>query len=175
MKKYHRIKNEERIIPSNISRESNLCLFGVMTDHDSLDTDNFAKILQSRVLGDELVDYYLHTSISLDGILTPSTIRQVLASPQKELWLEAEQKEIQSITTNKVLQEAQLPRGKKLLRIKWVYKIKYGAEGQLSSHKVLLVACGYSQVFGIDFDETYSPVICLTSLRFFSQYLHNWD
>jgi hypothetical protein len=111
------------------------------------------------------VHYCLQTSISLVGILSSSTRRQALASPQKDLWLEAEQKELQSITTKKVLQEAQLPRGKKLLRTKWVYKIRYGAEGQLSSYKVRLVACGYSQVFEIGFDETYSPVICLTSLR----------
>jgi hypothetical protein len=64
-----------------------------------------------------------------------------------------------------VLQPAQRPHGKKLLRTKWVYKIKYGAEGELSSYKVRLVACGYSQVFGVDFDETYSPVIRLTSMR----------
>ena len=157
--------NEERVVPSNSIRESDLCLLGIMTDHDSLNTDNVAKILLPRIRGDELVDYCLQTSIGLDGILTPSTRRQALATPQKELWLEAEQKEIQSITTKKVLQEAQLPRGKKLLRTKWVYKIKYGTEGQLSSYKVRLVACGYSQIFGIDFDKTYSPVIRFTSLR----------
>jgi len=74
-------------------------------DHDSLDTDNVVKILLSRIGEDELVDYCLQTSRSLDGILTSSTRRQALASPQKELWLEAEQKEIQSMTTMKVLQD----------------------------------------------------------------------
>jgi len=158
-------KNKEGEIPSNASRELDFCLPGVTTDHDSLDTDNAVKILLSNIRGYESVDYCLQTSISLDGILTLSTRRQALASPQKELWLEAEQKEIQSITTKKVLQEAQLPRGKKLLRTKWVYKTKYGAEGQLSSYKVRQVACGYFQVFGVDFDETYSPVIRLINLR----------
>jgi len=74
--------------------------------------------------------------------------------PQKELWLEAERKEIESINKKEVLQPEQRPHGKKLLRTKWVYKIKYGAEGELSSYNVRLVACGYSQVFGVDFDET---------------------
>jgi len=65
----------------------------------------------------------------------------------------------------KVLQPAQLPRGERLLNTKWVCKIKYGAQGELSSYKVRLVARGYSQIFGINFDKTYSPVIRLTRMR----------
>jgi len=119
----------------------------------------------SRLRGDELVDYCLTTSLTLAGVLTPTTRKQAMQSPQKDFWLEAEQKEIESITKKKVLQPAQLPRGKKLLKTKWVYKVKYGADGELKSYKVRLVACGYAQIFGVDFDETYSPVIRLTSLR----------
>jgi len=48
---------------------------------------------------------------------------------------------------------------------KLVYKIKYGAKGELSSYKVQLIECGYIQVFGIDFDETFSHEIQITSMR----------
>ena len=74
-------------------------------------------------------------------------------------------KEILSITTKQVLEGAILPKGRKLLKTKWVYKIKHGANGEIKSYKVRLVACGYAQIFGVDFDETYSPVARLTSLR----------
>jgi len=86
-------------------------------------------------------------------------------TPRKQLWLEAERKEIDSINKKKVLQPAKRSHGKKLLKTKWVYKINYGAKGEISSYKVRLVACGYSQVFSVDFDETYCPVIRLTSMR----------
>jgi len=147
------------------SEEAGYCLHGEMIEHDSLDIDDFSKLMLSRIRGDELVEYCLATSVSIDGIMTPTTRKQAMATPQKEFWLDAERKEIMSINKKKVLQEAQLPRGKKLLRTKWVYKIKYGADGELASYKVRLVACGYSQIFGVDYDETYSPVIRLTSLR----------
>jgi len=77
----------------------------------------------------------------------------------------AEQNEIKSITDRKVLELVQLPRGKKALCTKWVYKIKHGAHREIKSNKVRLVDCDYAQSFGIDFDETYSPEARLTSLR----------
>ena len=64
-----------------------------------------------------------------------------------------------------MLEQAILPFEKNLLKTKWVYKLKHGADGSLKTFKVRLVACGYAQVFGVDFDDTYSPVSRLTSLR----------
>ena len=98
-------------------------------------------------------------------IFTPMTRKQAIASPQCEHWIKAEKKEIDSILEKEVLEPAILPIGKNLLKTKWVYKLKHGADGELKTYKVRLVACGYAQVFGVDFDETYSPVSRLTSLR----------
>ena len=159
------LSEEETATSTAVNNDANFCLQGELLEPDELTTEQFSRLLLSRMRGDELVDYCLETNLGIAGILTPSTRKQAINSPQKELWLEAERKEIDSINNKKVLQPAQRPHGKKLLRTKWVYKIKYGAEGELSSYKVRLVACGYSQVFGIDFDETYSPVIRLTSMR----------
>jgi len=60
---------------------------------------------------------------------------QAMTSPHKDFWLEDKQKEIESITKKKFLQPVQLPRGKKLLKTKWVYKVKYGADGEIKSYK----------------------------------------
>jgi hypothetical protein len=73
--------------------------------------------------------------------------------------------EITSNNINGVLKPAQLPRNRKTLRTKWVYRIKNDANGNIKTFKVRLVACGYAQIFGVDFDETFSPVARLTSLR----------
>jgi len=142
-----------------------ICLRSTILKENTNESETFTKLLLSKLRGDELVSYCLETSISIGSILTPTTRKQAMATPEREFWLDAEKKEINSINMKKVLEPAHLPRGKRLLNTKWVYKIKYGAQGELSSYKVRLVACGYSKVFGIDFDETYSPVIRLTSMR----------
>ena len=130
-----------------------------------LSESDFLKLLRQKDLGDPIAAYCLETGIGTADIFTPATRRQAMRSPQCEQWSMAELNEIQSITDRKVLEPAQLPKGKKALRTKWVYKIKHGAQGEIKSYKVRLVACGYAQIFGIDFDETYSPVARLTSLR----------
>ena len=115
-----------------------------------------------------MMEYCLQTNITLTDIvpvITPTTRKQAMKCPQKELWIEAEKKEIESIQRKEVLQPAKLPRGKKLIRTKWLYRVKYGAGGEMKSYKARHVACGYAQIFGVDFDETYSPEIRLTSLR----------
>ena len=149
---------------------------GTVSDLSSPDEKNsdeaseLSEIDHSRLLaqydyGDQLVDYCLETRSSQVDIFTPLTRRQAVFGPQKEYWLAAEQKEIESINEKEVLEPAILPEGRKALKTKWVYKLKHGASGELKSYKVRLVACGYAQIFGVDFDETYSPVARLTSLR----------
>jgi len=101
----------------------------------------------------------------MQSVLQPLTRKQALKSPQQAKWLFAEKKEIDSIIEKRILEAAVLPIGKNLLKTKWMYKLKHGADGSLKSYKVRLVACGYAQVYGVDFDETYSPVVRLTSLR----------
>jgi len=51
------------------------------------------------------------------------------------------------------------PEGRKVVNCKWVFKMKLGPNGQVKCYKAHLVAKGFSQVKGIDFNETYSPVV----------------
>jgi len=74
-------------------------------------------------------------------IWTSNTRRQAIVSKEQEKWLAVEQKEIDYITKKEVLEPAVLLSGKNLLKTKWVYKLKHGAEGELKSFKVRLVAC----------------------------------
>eukprot|EP00253_Pinus_taeda_P018494 PITA_18494 len=56
-----------------------------------------------------------------------------------------------------------LPKGRKLVRCKWVYRTKYRPDGKVDKHNARLVAKGFSQVEGIDYTKTFSPVAKMNS------------
>ncbi|KAL3500574.1 hypothetical protein ACH5RR_039667 [Cinchona calisaya] len=75
------------------------------------------------------------------------------------------EEEIVAIRKNETWNLVDLPKGKKVIGLKWVFKTKYNTDGSVQKHKARLVARGYSQQRGIDFDETFSPVVCFETVR----------
>ena len=57
------------------------------------------------------------------------------------------------------------PEGVKPIGCKWIFKRKRGADGKVETYKVRLVVKGYHQYYGIDYDETFSPVAILKFIR----------
>lgn len=72
-------------------------------------------------------------------------------------------KEIDALQKNNAWILVDLPPFKKPIGSKWVYKIKHKAYGSIERFRV--VAKGYNQIWGIDFDETFSPMIKLTTVK----------
>jgi hypothetical protein len=73
--------------------------------------------------------------------------------------------EYNSIMKNDVWEVVPRPEGKSVATSRWVYKIKYVADGNIEKYKAQFVAWGLSQVEGVDYDETCAPVARYTSIR----------
>jgi hypothetical protein len=66
--------------------------------------------------------------------------------------------EYHSLMVNDTWDLAPLPKGRNLVRCKWVYRAKYASYGNVERHKAHLVAKGFSQVARIDYNETFPPI-----------------
>lgn len=74
-------------------------------------------------------------------------------------------KELLALDSNHIWDLVPLPPDKRAIASKWVFKIKLKANGTLERYKARLVAKGYKQEFGVDYQETLSPVIKMTIVR----------
>ncbi|KAD7479843.1 hypothetical protein E3N88_02979 [Mikania micrantha] len=80
-------------------------------------------------------------------------------------WVEAMQAELNSINKTNTWTLTKLPSDHKAIGLKWVFKTKRDANGEIIKHKARLVAKGYVQQHGIDFDEVFAPVARIETVR----------
>ena len=73
--------------------------------------------------------------------------------------------EYDSIMRNDVWEIMPRPDGKSVVTSRWIYKVKYVADDSIEKHKARFVARGFSQVEGIDYDETFAPVARYASIK----------
>ncbi|GKA03704.1 ribonuclease H-like domain, reverse transcriptase, RNA-dependent DNA polymerase [Tanacetum coccineum] len=85
------------------------------------------------------------------------------SSDQK--WIKAMKVELDSINRNNIWELTTLPKGHKAIGLKWVFKTKKDANGNIIKHKARLVAKGYIQQHGIDFEEVFAPVARMETIR----------
>jgi len=95
-------------------------------------------------------------------MIEPKNIEEAL---QDDYWIHAMQEELHQFERNDVWELTRLPKQQNIIGTKWIFKNKKNEEGTVIRNKARLVAQGFSQIEGIDFDETFAPVARLESIR----------
>ncbi|KAI0993507.1 Retrovirus-related Pol polyprotein from transposon, partial [Podosphaera aphanis] len=95
----------------------------------------------------------------------PKSIGEAFQQTDENRWREAINKELLSLDQNHTWDVTDRPLKRNVVGSKWVFKIKRNADGSIERYKARLVAQGFSQVPGHDFDETFAPVARYDSLR----------
>jgi hypothetical protein len=106
----------------------------------------------------------LHVS-STDSDPDPQTYNQAMSSSNAKDWQEAIDKELSAVSSTGTWTEVIVPEGANIVGSRWVFKTKVNAQGEIVKYRSRIVAQGFTQVEGVDYDDTFSPVARLTSLR----------
>jgi hypothetical protein len=92
-------------------------------------------------------------------------LKNIKEALSDEFWINAMQQELEQFTRNQVWELVPRPEEINVIGTKWVFKNKSDENGNVTRNKARLVAQGYTQVEGVDFDETFAPVARLESIR----------
>lgn len=109
-------------------------------------------------------DYYNVASMCVEIAGEELTTSDVLNSSEKEQWQCAIREELKSFSDNDTWELVDRPKDKTVVKAKWVFKKKLNSDGEVR-YRARLVAKGFTQKKGIDFDETFSPVLRYSTFR----------
>ena len=136
-------RSQEKEMENVVSRLENLNMYG---DDENEDHSG------------DIVNYALMASIDVE----PSCFENACTN---DLWMKAMEEEMHSIEKNETWELVELPKDKKCIGCKWVYKTKYNSDGTIEKHKARLVAKGFKQKYGIDYEETFTSIARQEAIR----------
>ena len=112
--------------------------------------------------------------ISLDESYVPRTYEEAMLDKE---WKESVGAEAGAMIKNDTWYESELPKGKRAVSSRWIFTIKYLANGQIDRKKTRLVARGFTQTYGEDYIDTFAPVAKLHTVRIVLSIATNleWD
>ncbi|KAK3024584.1 hypothetical protein RJ639_044326 [Escallonia herrerae] len=111
-------------------------------------------------------------TILLSKTEIPRNIQEALADPK---WRIAVQEEMGALKRNDTWEVVELPARKKTTGCKWVFTVKFNANGSVNRHKARLVVKGFTQTYGVDYQETFAPVAKLNTVGVILSLASNLD
>ncbi len=115
-----------------------------------------------RLTYDGFVAHHYAYMVRIIQEVEPTCFEQVVRNPK---WVNAIDEEMVALDANVTWELVALLKNKKVIRCKWVYKVKHNANGSVNRYKARLVAKSYAQTYGIDYEETFSPVAKMTIVK----------
>jgi hypothetical protein len=128
--------------------------------HEELDARKTELILE---------EYNAGIALTLNEIdeFEPRTYQEAVTCASAIRWIAAIEEELQSHHINGTWELCALPAHRKTIGCKWVFKLKRDQNGNVVRYKARLTAKGYSQIYGIDYDETFAPTVRFSTIRCF--------
>ena len=114
-------------------------------------------IIKAKVFTDGTVHYGNFCSTG-----EPQNLQEALDDP---VWRKAMEEEYSTLMKNQTWHLVPTKQGINLIDCKWVFKVKRKADGSVYHYKARLVAKGFKQRYGIDYEDTFSPVVKIATVR----------
>lgn len=104
-------------------------------------------------------------------LIEPKTFKEAMSCPNAEDWKLAVADELNMLEKRKAFKIVSRPKNKKTLGCRWIFKLKKDFQGEVKRFRARIVAQGFGQIPGIDYVETYSPVVNYTLIVLFMSFL----
>jgi histone deacetylase 1/2 len=114
-------------------------------------------VVEPKKYSDDTIPWCL--SVATDE---PANLQAALADPH---WKGAMNEKFAALTTNQTWRLVPAHQGKNAIDCRWIYKIKRKADGSIDRYKARLVAKGSKQRYGIDYEDTFSPIVKIATVR----------
>jgi hypothetical protein len=88
-----------------------------------------------------------------------------MSCPDAAQWQIACTEELDIFRRMKLYEVVEKPPNRKVVDSKWVFKLKRGPDGTIAKHKACIIAKGFTQTEGLDYDETFAPVVKFTTIQ----------
>lgn len=135
-------------------------------------TPTLKYLISNYVAYSKLLENFKAFITHIAEIQVPRNINETL---QDRNWKEAVLEEMKALRDNDTWEMEQLPEGEEAIGGEWVFTVKYKSDGTMDRYKARLVAQGFTQTYGIDYEKTFTPVAKLNTIRVLLSIATNLD